>query len=149
MIVACETCGKVYDDTNRWTYCPHEKFGFPAAEPYPPKKPVAAAATPVEQDVTLGFCIGSSVWPGLSKLIEECGEVLQIAGKLIATGGKEQHYDGSNLRQRLMEELPDLLAAIDFFCQVNKIPGKMLDMRYNEKLAQFRKWHQEQKRGTA
>lgn len=29
------------------------------------------------------FSIGSKRWPGISKLIEECGEVLQIAGKLM------------------------------------------------------------------
>jgi len=26
MIVTCPKCGKVYDDTFRLTYCPHEKF---------------------------------------------------------------------------------------------------------------------------
>lgn len=29
------------------------------------------------------FSIGGTLWPGLSKLIEECGEVLQVGGKLI------------------------------------------------------------------
>lgn len=39
MIVQFEKCGKVYNDVNRWTYCPHESFGFPAAVPFPPPKP--------------------------------------------------------------------------------------------------------------
>jgi hypothetical protein len=34
-------------------------------------------------------------------------EVLQVAGKLIAIHGEEAHWDGSNLRQRLQEEMGD------------------------------------------
>ena len=26
MVVTCETCQQSYDDTYRWTYCPHEAF---------------------------------------------------------------------------------------------------------------------------
>lgn len=26
MTVTCDDCGLVYDDTYRWTYCPHDKF---------------------------------------------------------------------------------------------------------------------------
>jgi hypothetical protein len=26
MIVLCPTCGRHYDDTYRWTYCPHDTF---------------------------------------------------------------------------------------------------------------------------
>lgn len=29
-VVTCEKCGKVYDDTYRWTICPHEEFGMAA-----------------------------------------------------------------------------------------------------------------------
>lgn len=36
------------------------------------------------------FSLGSRTWPGLSKLVEECGEVLQIAGKIMGTGGAVQ-----------------------------------------------------------
>lgn len=25
-LVTCPKCGKTYDDLNRWTYCPHDKF---------------------------------------------------------------------------------------------------------------------------
>lgn len=28
MIVSCEQCGKIYDDTYRLTYCPHEGFAM-------------------------------------------------------------------------------------------------------------------------
>lgn len=33
----------------------------------------------------------SDVWPGLAKLIEECGEVLEIAGKIMGCGGQLVH----------------------------------------------------------
>jgi hypothetical protein len=44
------------------------------------------------------YSIGSTVWPGLSKLVEEMGEVGQVVGKLIATGGDPAHRDGTDLR---------------------------------------------------
>ncbi len=33
------------------------------------------------------FSIGSDIWPGISKLIEEAAEVGQVCGKLIGSGG--------------------------------------------------------------
>ncbi len=27
MIVQCEKCGRLYDDTQRWTICPHRPLG--------------------------------------------------------------------------------------------------------------------------
>lgn len=89
----------------------------------------------------LGFSIGSTVYPGLSKLIEECGEVLQIAGKLIATGGKTEHWDGSDLRERMMDELSDLMAACDFFAITNGFPVERIIKRLDAKISQFQEWH--------
>lgn len=91
----------------------------------------------------LGFSIGSDVCPGLSKLVEECGEVLQVAGKLIATGGKSDHWDGTALWARMEEELADLTAAIDFF----RIHNNFCPMtkRYVEKMQRFQEWHEKQK----
>jgi NTP pyrophosphatase (non-canonical NTP hydrolase) len=60
------------------------------------------------------FSIGSDIWPGLSKLIEECGEVTQVVGKIIGAHPNVDHWDGTNLRERLQEELADLSAAICF-----------------------------------
>ncbi len=92
------------------------------------------------------FCIGSTIFPGLSKLIEECGEVCQVAGKLMATGGESKHWDGSDLRQRLMEELADLSAAIDFVICVNGLDTVEIITRTNKKFDQFHQWHKEQQR---
>jgi hypothetical protein len=90
------------------------------------------------------FSIGSDVWPGLSKLIEEAGETLQVAGKLIATGGEEDHWDGTNLRARLTEELGDLLAAAQFFIDEN-LARDVVAQRADDKYLLFGKWHRKQK----
>lgn len=58
------------------------------------------------------FAIGGNVWPGVSKLIEEAGEVIQVCGKLIQTSGAHQHRDGSNLKERLEDEIADLMARV-------------------------------------
>jgi len=86
------------------------------------------------------FSIGSQVWPGVSKLIEEMGEVGQVLGKLIGTGGRTDHWDGTNLRDRLHEELSDLLAAVRFFITVNGFNASVIENRAREKEAQFWKW---------
>lgn len=87
------------------------------------------------------FAIGSPLWPGLSKVTEEAGEVQQVIGKLLGTGGEEEHWDGSNLRKRLTEEVADVLAACDFVVMMND-----LDVAYRRKtkLALFMKWHNDQ-----
>jgi NTP pyrophosphatase (non-canonical NTP hydrolase) len=92
----------------------------------------------------LGFSIGSEVCPGLSKLVEECGEVLQIAGKLIATGGNPFHWDGSCLTHRMTEELADLRAAILFYCEANGHETSDFAARVQTKLELFREWHAKQ-----
>lgn len=90
------------------------------------------------------FSIGTNVWPGTSKLIEEMGEVMQVLGKLIATHGATDHWDGTDLRDRLHEELSDLIAATSFFVDANGLDLKRLDARVAEKVALFEQWHAEQ-----
>jgi NTP pyrophosphatase (non-canonical NTP hydrolase) len=91
------------------------------------------------------FSIGGPIWSGLSKLIEECGEVQQLAGKLIATGGVVEHWDGSNLRERLIEELADLAAAVTYFSQANGLDTEEFHARRRAKIEQFLKWEAEQR----
>lgn len=95
------------------------------------------------------YSIGSDHWPGLGKVIEECGEVIQAAGKIIAANGDGLHWDGSDLRRRLEDELADAQAAIGFAVDMNGLDsGRMLD-RAAGKLAMFRQWHREHSDGTA
>jgi len=89
------------------------------------------------------FSIGSDVWPGTSKLIEEMGELQQILGKLIGAHGEARHFDGSNLRERLVDELADVLAAVRFFQEANlaKEELEQLEARRKHKEALFKTWH--------
>jgi len=93
------------------------------------------------------YSIGSDHWPGISKLIEEMGELHQVLGKLMATHGDELHWDGSNLRVRMIEEMGDVLAAIHFVANENFTAMDHIKMtsRYDEKLARFEEWHAEQR----
>lgn len=87
------------------------------------------------------YSIGSTRWPGLSKMIEETGELQQVAGKLLGSDGEIRHWDGTNLRERLHEEIADVQAALIFFQQVNALDITRIDFRTDTKLAQFWKWH--------
>lgn len=87
------------------------------------------------------FSIGSKIWPGISKLAEESGEVLQVIGKLIGSGGEIMHWDGSNLRERLEEEVGDVLAAAEFVAEKNGLDRQRIEARTRAKLALFEKWH--------
>jgi hypothetical protein len=95
------------------------------------------------------FSIGSALWPGTSKLIEEMGELNQVIGKLIATAGSTDHWSG-DLRPMLVEELADVSAAIWFFSDANLTPDEIqrYAKRVQTKLALFRKWHADPKPPT-
>jgi NTP pyrophosphatase (non-canonical NTP hydrolase) len=89
------------------------------------------------------FSIGSRSWPGASRVIEEGGELLQVLGKLIGAGGETSHWDGSDLRQKLLEETADLRAALAFFVEANGLLTAESDERTQKKLAKYRRWHAE------
>lgn len=103
----------------------------------------AAASSPQLPSTDNGkpYSIGSDHWTGLSKLIEEAGEVLQVAGKILGTGGEAEHWDGTNLRSRLEEELADLTAAITFVARHNDLDEASMQKRADAKLARFAEWH--------
>ena len=86
------------------------------------------------------FGIGSEVWPGLAKVAEEAGELLQVLGKLVATAGRPEYYDGSDLRARLVEECGDLLAAIGYLTAANGIEDEV-ERRAAGKREIFDDWH--------
>jgi NTP pyrophosphatase (non-canonical NTP hydrolase) len=91
------------------------------------------------------FAIGDERWPGLSKLNEECGEVIQVIGKLMGARGVTDHWDGTNLKQRLIEELADLRAAIHLVTDLNlsEQEFKLYLDRIDDKLTLFKQWHRE------
>ena len=95
------------------------------------------------------YSIGSGHWPGLAKTLEECGEVVQACGKIIAANGEGCHWDGSDLRQRLEDEIADAQAAFLFVIERNDLDAARIRDRADGKLVLFRRWHAEHADGTA
>ena len=92
------------------------------------------------------YSIGSDHWPGISKLMEESGEVGQVVGKLLATNGLPHHWDGTNLTARLEDELGDLRAAIEFLLRHNpQLNRAAVTQRHRQKLRMFEQWHAQQR----
>lgn len=78
---------------------------------------------------------------GLAKLIEECGELIQVAGKRLAYFDTLHHPDGSNLEQRLEEEMADVMAAIRFVSIHHGLSLATIAERADGKLDVFEAWH--------
>lgn len=90
--------------------------------------------------MTLYFVIGPAVeLPGLSKMVEECGELVKVLGKLMAYPDGE-YPDGTNLFDELHDEMADVRAAIDFFVEHNDVDDHFLRARAAAKGARFRHW---------
>lgn len=78
---------------------------------------------------------------GLAKMIEELGELQQVAGKILAYGLGE-HPDGKgSLEQRFIEEAGDVLAAIRFVGMTHNINMNLVMQRMDDKIFLFEKWH--------
>lgn len=93
------------------------------------------------------FALGGAVWSGMSKLLEEMGELQQLLGKLIQTGGSTKHWDG-DLREKLIEELGDTAAAIGFFVDKNftLLEQGKIETRAAQKRELFEHWHADPKK---
>lgn len=88
------------------------------------------------------FGIGSKRWSGVAKLNEECGELTQVIGKLIATNGERRHWDKSDLFERMEEKIADVYAALDHVVANNpKLLGaENINLRRFKKTCQFDEW---------
>jgi hypothetical protein len=94
------------------------------------------------QEMMGPFQLGSLIYPGLSKLVEEGGEMQQVAGKLMANGGEDEHWDGTRLSVRIAEEVADLSAACRAFFQLNGYDGAPWVLRREiDKYNKFIQWH--------
>src|SRR5688572_24432748 len=103
-------------------------------------------------DITDTYAIASPTWPGLAKLLEECGEVIQVLAKLMVAPDLDHtwtHPSGAttgwgDLSDPLHEELGDLYAALTFFVQHNpQIDEDRYTERATEKYNTFTRWHEE------
>lgn len=79
--------------------------------------------------------------PILDKLMEECGELIQIAAKKSAYPDTDEHPDGKgSMKKRLEEEAADVLAAIDCTQEVFGLDEQVIADRKRMKLERFRRW---------
>lgn len=79
---------------------------------------------------------------GLAKLIEECGELIQVAGKRLAYYRTDAHPDGGPpLPTRLEDEIADVMAACYFVDELHVLDSDRIRERAMKKLALFRQWH--------
>jgi len=95
------------------------------------------------------YSIGSRHWPGLAKVAEECAEVIQVIGKIIAANGADAHWDGSGLRTRLEDEVADAQAALVFMAGENGLDADRMGDRAAAKIGLFRRWHEQHLDGSA
>ena len=78
---------------------------------------------------------------GLAKLVEECGELQQIAGKKMTCPNADLHYDGKSLKDRMEKEMGDVLAAIELVIVTHSLNATNIRGRMANKLRLFEKWH--------
>ena len=88
------------------------------------------------------FAIGDKRWPGVSKLVEELGELQQVCGKLMGSRGSTKHWSG-DLYRMIHEEAGDVMAALGFLIKVGVLDGGLISTRMEEKLQVFLRWHRE------
>ena len=82
---------------------------------------------------------------GLTKLMEECGELVQIAAKKQAYTHTDIHPDGKgSLKKRLEDEIADVSAACAFVIATFELDDNRINERASRKLALFLKWHTQQ-----
>lgn len=104
------------------------------------------------------FAFSDKDWPGIAKMVEECGElqevlplvilakslgtITQTQGKLLMIQGGTDHWSG-DLRKAMIEEMADVQAAMRFVAEHNlgKRERKSLATRVEKKLQRFEKWH--------
>jgi len=78
---------------------------------------------------------------GLSKLIEECGELTQIAAKKLAYPDTDIHPDGAgSMKARMEDEVADVLAAIAFVCDKFQLDEAKMFARGDAKRKLFQEW---------
>lgn len=69
----------------------------------------------IEGHVQPQYSFNGPLLPGIAKIVEEAGEVTQVFGKLLMTGGEQINFDGTDLLTELLKETADLAATLDFF----------------------------------
>ena len=78
---------------------------------------------------------------GISKLVEECGELQQELGKFLTYGMDQPHPDGKGpLRPRIENEIADVMAACLFVTEKHKLDENKINDRMLQKIELFKSW---------
>lgn len=80
---------------------------------------------------------------GMSKFVEETGEALQVVGKALGVGGVHNVHWQGDLVQPLQLELGDVLAAVYFMIEKNKLDHGVVIGQAQMKLELFRQFDRE------
>ena len=81
---------------------------------------------------------------GLVKLVEECGELTQIAAKKMTRMDTDEHWDGAgSLSERMQNEMGDVIAAIRMVAHNFDLDLAAIDKRAVEKFDLFSQWMDE------
>lgn len=86
---------------------------------------------------------------GLAKLLEELGELSQVAAKKLAYfNPSSTHPDGAgDLNERMEAEMADVSAACAFVVQQFNLDGERIANRAAVKLHLFQRWHADPSNG--
>ena len=86
---------------------------------------------------------------GLAKLLEECGELSQVAAKKLAYFDTNEHPDkAGTLDSRMQDEIADVIAACFFVADTFKLDAEAISDRRDRKLALFYQWHADKSNGA-
>jgi NTP pyrophosphatase (non-canonical NTP hydrolase) len=86
---------------------------------------------------------------GLTKLLEELGELAQVAAKKQAYFHTDAHPDGGgSLKERMEHEMGDVSAAMRFVQQQFGLDRDAIEQRARAKLALFEQWHADAANGA-
>lgn len=78
---------------------------------------------------------------GLVKLVEECGELIQIASKKMTRMDSDEHWDGKgSLRTRMEDEIADVQAILEVIQHKFDLDLVRIQTRKLEKMICFIGW---------
>lgn len=101
--------------------------------------------------MAINFSFDCERWPGLAKIVEECGELIAAAGKLMVGHGQSDPFGNRKAALRnttvedLEEEMADVIASIDFLVKHNpELDGQRILRRVAEKYGRYEAWRKNQ-----
>lgn len=88
-------------------------------------------------------------WPGLGKVMEECGELTQVCAKIIGADGQTIYpWTGRDYGKDLVEELGDVMAIVNWFvARCPNVDTEAVLRRCQEKMEKYDKWAKERDDG--